>query len=72
MANNNDLTNLNNQEVIFEEINEEELDGVVGGGLTDVTGPLLGTVFGVTGVLEVVVGNLLGGLGAVLGPRPQQ
>ncbi|MFN6565650.1 hypothetical protein [Dendronalium sp. ChiSLP03b] len=33
MANVNGLTQLNNQEAVFEEINEEELEGVVGGGI---------------------------------------
>ncbi|MGF1938501.1 MAG: bacteriocin [Nostoc sp. ChiQUE02] len=33
MANVNGLTQLTNQEAIFEEINEEELEAVVGGGV---------------------------------------
>ncbi|BAY26918.1 hypothetical protein NIES2100_67340 [Calothrix sp. NIES-2100] len=69
MANNNDLTNIKNQEIIVEEINEEELDGVVGGGLTDITGPALGTVFGVTAIVEGVLGYALPALGALLGPK---
>ncbi|MDZ7962897.1 MAG: hypothetical protein RMY34_34375 [Aulosira sp. DedQUE10] len=43
MANVNGLTQLNNQEAIVEEINEEELDEVVGGFLLGAVGRVLGT-----------------------------
>lgn len=47
MANNNDLTQLTNQEAILEEINEEQLDEVVGG-LT----PVFNLLYNVVGVVE--------------------
>ncbi|MDZ8065556.1 MAG: hypothetical protein RMY64_07930 [Nostoc sp. DedQUE08] len=42
MTNVNELTQLTNQEAILEEINEEELDGVVGGFVF--LGPVLGAL----------------------------
>ncbi|OUL19772.1 hypothetical protein BV378_31640 [Nostoc sp. RF31YmG] len=45
MANDKNLTQLNNQEIIVEEINEEELEGVVGGiGLLGTVGRGVGTL----------------------------
>ena len=57
MANNNDLKQLTNQEVILEEINEEELGEVVGGLET-----LLGGVGKTVDGILVSVLNLVGGL----------
>lgn len=62
MTNVNGLTQPNNQEAILEEINEEELEGVVGG--FNVLGPLLG---GVGTVLDATLTTLLGGLSGLLG-----
>ncbi len=61
MKNITDLTQPNNQEIIVEEINEEELEGVVGGGfLTNflasvgfiLDGTLLGAATGIGGVTQ--------------------
>jgi hypothetical protein len=49
MANDKNLAQLTNQEAILEEINEDELEGVVGGGL------LSGLVFPVFNLLATVV-----------------
>ncbi|MEH2125749.1 hypothetical protein [Nostoc sp.] len=60
MTNDKNLTQLSNQEIILEEISEEELEGVAGGGffaflLGDVVGGLLGNV-GTS--LDIVTGQL--------------
>lgn len=61
MANVNGLTQLTNQEAILEEINEEELDEVVGG--LNLLGPTLGALgFG----LDLTLTQLVGGLGTLL------
>ncbi|MDZ8135002.1 MAG: hypothetical protein RM049_06825 [Nostoc sp. DedQUE04] len=57
MTNNKNLTQPNNQEVILEEINEEELDGVVGGGLID---GLFGRVAGLVADLGASLQNFVG------------
>ncbi|RCJ39670.1 hypothetical protein A6770_11320 [Nostoc minutum NIES-26] len=72
MANINDLTKLTNQEAMFEEINEEELEGVVGGGaLTDAVIGVLNLVVGVVASVELTAGTLTGSLTNLLIP-PQQ
>lgn len=67
MANNNELTQITNQEAIFEEINEEELEEVVGGGILTPTlvglgaspdalqATKVGLVTAVAGVLEILL-----------------
>ncbi|MFN6527488.1 hypothetical protein [Nostoc sp. ChiSLP03a] len=57
MTNVNELTQPNNQEIILEEINEEELDGVVGGGLID---GLFGRVAGLVADLGASLQNFVG------------
>ncbi|MDZ7963415.1 MAG: hypothetical protein RM368_00315 [Nostoc sp. DedSLP03] len=57
MTNDKNLTQPNNQEIILEEINEEELDGVVGGGLFD---GLFGKVAGLVSDLGVSLQNFVG------------
>ncbi|WP_193199323.1 hypothetical protein [Nostoc sp. MG11] len=62
MTNEKNLTQLNNQEAIVEEINEEELEGVVGGFLED----LLGSV---GFILDNTLFGLASGIGGVTAPR---
>lgn len=60
MANDKNLAQLINQEAIFEEINEEELEGVVGGALLDELIPGLATaVTGVSLIVSAVVTRVL-------------
>ncbi|NEU79669.1 hypothetical protein [Nostoc sp. UIC 10630] len=60
MANDKNLAQLINQEAIFEEINEEELEGIVGGALLDELIPgLATTVTGVSLIVSAVVTRVL-------------
>ncbi|MEH2150401.1 hypothetical protein [Nostoc sp.] len=60
MTNVNGLTQITNQEAILEEINEEELQGVVGGGLVeDLIPPVVTILTGVGGAVGVLVPRLL-------------
>lgn len=62
MTNVNELTQLTNQEAILEEINEEELDGVVGGGLfTSLLDPTGNLVKNLGVILDIFTGQLSGG-----------
>jgi hypothetical protein len=67
MANDKNLAQFTNQEAILEEINEDELEGVVGGGLVGNLIPGVGTVLtGVDGILGVVVPTVLNTVATLL------